>query len=367
MRFLVCTLVFLAGIRSAAAYPQFQLARDQTCTGCHIAPDGGSLLNENGESVAETISQWGTNPAFMYGALGTPSWLQLGGDLRGAAGFVYPGVASAAAYPMQVDVSGRAETHGFSANVIVGFRSYNSDATPLHVVWPREHYLMWQQDPDSNEGLYIRAGHLMPTYGLRLAEHVVYTQRFGGKPLFHEAYALAASYVRTGYEVHATGFIHDPYGEPAEKGDGGAFYGELRIAGHAAVGIEGKLSSSDDVASWFGGLTGKYYIAGLDTLLMAEAEVIQNRYDVNIDDVRQLAGYIMATRPLPYALQLDVGVGHFTQDTQVKGLYRDAIDANLHWFTTSHIEFILTTRLELVDGGSGPNGGYALAQLHYRL
>lgn len=367
MRYLVIAFVAVVGMRTAAAYPQFQLARDQTCTGCHISPDGGGLLNENGASVAETISQWGTNPEFMYGALSTPSWLQLGGDLRGAAGFVYPGVSSAAAYPMQVDIDGRAETHGVSANVVVGFRSYNEEATPLHVIWPREHYLMWQQNPGENEGFYIRAGHLMPTYGLRLAEHVVYTQRFGGKPLFHEVYALAASYVRAAYEVHATGFIHDPYGEPAEKGDGAAVYGEARFAERASIGIEGKLAKSDDFTAVFGGLTGKYYIAGADTLLMAEAEIIQRNYDANIDNVRQLAGYIMATHPLPSALLLDVGVGHFTQDTRVKGLYRDAIDVNLHWFATSHIEFLLTTRLELVDGGSGPNGGYALAQLHYRL
>jgi hypothetical protein len=363
---LVTTLfVMFASIGVASAYPQFQLARDQTCTSCHISPDGAGLLNENGRSVAETISWKGMNPDFMYGKVSTPDWLELGGDLRGAAGFVDPGFASAAAYPMQVDMSGHAETHGFSANAVVGFRSYNGEATPLHVIWPREHYVMWQQHPGENEGLYIRAGHLMPTYGLRLAEHVVYTQRFGGKPLFHEAYALAASYVRAAYEVHATGFVHDPYGEPAEKGDGAALYAELRIGERAAVGVEGKLSSATDVTAKFGGVTGKLYIPGVDTLLLGEAEIIQRDFDA--DRVRQLAAYVMATHALPSGLQLDVGVGHFTQDTRVKGLYRDCVDANLHWYTTSHVELLLTTRLELVDGASGPNGGYALAQLHYRL
>lgn len=368
MRHLVAVMfVLVATVTVAEAYPQFQLARDQTCTGCHVSPDGGGLLNENGRSVAETISWKGTNPDFMYGKVPTPDWLLLGGDLRGAAGFVYPGVASAAAYPMQVDVSGHAESHGFSANAIVGFRSYNEEATPLHVIWPREHFVMWQQKPGENEGLYIRAGHFMPTYGLRLAEHVVYTQRFGGKPLFHEAYGLSVSYVRAAYEVHATGFVHDPYGEPAEKGDGAAVYGELRVTEHAAVGIQGKLSSATDVSAKFGGVTAKLYIPSVDTLLLGEAEVIQRDFDVDIDRVRQIAAYIMATHTLPLGLQLDVGVGHFTQDTRVKGLYRDCIDANLHWYTTSHIELLLTTRLELLDGASGPNGGYALAQLHYRL
>ncbi|HTL36568.1 MAG TPA: hypothetical protein VL326_25720, partial [Kofleriaceae bacterium] len=207
-----------------------------------------------------------------------------------------------------------------------------------------------------------------PTYGLRLAEHVVYTQLFGGKPLFHEAYALAASWVSPAFEVHATGFLHDPYGDPAEKGDGGALYAEARMGTHAAIGAEGKLSSADDETNRYTGLTGKYNIEGADLLLLAEGELIHRKIKAGAgDDFNQLAGYLMASKPLPKNLQLDVGVGHFTQDTRVKGLYRDCLDANLHFYATSHAEFLFTGRVELLDLGKSPMGGYALAQLHYRL
>ncbi|CAN5862873.1 hypothetical protein BH11MYX3_BH11MYX3_24500 [soil metagenome] len=64
---------------------------------------------------------------------------------------------------------------------------------------------------------------------------------------------------------------------------------------------------------------------------------------------------------------LDGGLGHYTQDTRVKGLTRDCLDLNLHWYQTSHIEWLFTGRVELLDLGRGNNGGYALAQLHYRL
>src|SRR5262249_43724078 len=74
----------------ARAYPQFQLARDQTCSDCHISPAGGGLLRENGLIVADAISQWGTPAEFFYGKVPTPSWLSLGGDLRGASGYVPP-------------------------------------------------------------------------------------------------------------------------------------------------------------------------------------------------------------------------------------------------------------------------------------
>ena len=41
----------------AAAYPQFQLSRDQTCTNCHVSPSGGGLLTENGYNVADVQNQ----------------------------------------------------------------------------------------------------------------------------------------------------------------------------------------------------------------------------------------------------------------------------------------------------------------------
>jgi hypothetical protein len=60
---------------------------------------------------------------------------------------------------------------------------------------------------------------------------------------------------------------------------------------------------------------------------------------------------------------------------RIAGLDRDALDVNLHWLTTSHIELMFTGRLELVNlgreqpngNGSAPTGGYALIQAHYRL
>ena len=48
-------------------------------------------------------------------------------------------------------------------------------------------------------------------------------------------------------------------------------------------------------------------------------------------------------------LWLDVGLGHYDENIRIKGLDRDALDVNLHWLTTSHIELIATTRIELIN------------------
>lgn len=368
MRIVALVVLGLAAFAGAAhAYPQYQLSRDPTCTGCHVSPDGSGTLNENGLSVASAIAWKDGKPEFMYG-WDTPGWLQLDGHLRAAAGYVQPGVPSAAAYPMQAEVGARASTHGFSLNVVGGLRRPQEDGSVAHVLWSREHYLMWQQKPGEGSGLYVRAGRLMPTFGLRLAEHVVYTQRFGGRPLFGEAYAVAASYVDPKFEVHATGFVHDPIGDPVEKGDGGALYAEARLGEHAAIGVEGKYAKGDETTNLYAGLTGKLYLPGPELLLQAEGQVIKKEITVGAGDkATQLAGYVMGSRELGSGLLLDIGLGHFTQDTRVKGLYRDCVDANLHWFMTPHVEWLLTTRLELLDAGGGPTGAYALAQLHYRL
>ncbi len=357
-------VVALAG--RADAYPQWQLSRDVTCTSCHLSPDGGGLLNENGLATAQAIAWKSYEPAFVYGKLDVPDWLVLGGDVRGAAGVIRARDTIAAGYPMQAELAATAMHGGFSLHAIGGLRRPQEGGSPVHVAWSREHYAMWQQEPGGTSGLYVRAGRLLPTFGLRLAEHVVYTQRFGGRPLYYEAYALAISFVESIFEVHATAFTHDAIASAAEHGDGAALYTEMRIGTHAALGLEGKVSISDEQTRSFGGVVGKLYVPSADVTLLGEAQLIRQHIDAGDFETNQIAAYLLASRPLPHNLLLDVGIGHFTQDTRVDGLYRDCVDANVHWFADSHTELLLTTRVERLGGGD-PMGGYALAQLHYRL
>lgn len=365
---LIAAIVMIAGgTRMAQAYPQYQLARGETCTACHLSPAGGELLNENGLAVADATAQWNAGSSgFLHDVLDPPSWLRLGGDARVAAGLFQDRGTAAAAYPMQGEIYASAAGRGFSLNITAGLRAPQDGGSLLHVLWSREHFVMWQQNPDQADGLSVRVGRFMPVYGLRLAEHVVYTERYGGLPLFGEAYAAAVEYVTPAFEVHATGFVHDPIATAVEHGDGGAFYGEVRITEHGAFGIEGKYSASDELHTTFAGMTGKAYIPQADLLLQTELEIAHDRV-VAGGTAYRLMGYLLATWPITDGWLLDVGIGHYTQDTSVAGLYRDGLDVNLHWFTTSHIELVLNTRLEALDHGAGPIGGYEVLQLHYRL
>jgi hypothetical protein len=372
---LVLALIALAALAGAAeAYPQFQLSRDKTCTGCHISPAGGSLLNENGESVSETISAIAQPGAFMYGVVPLPSWLVLGGDLRGSTGYIQTPEKALVSFPMQFELYAHATLpSGFELHAQLGPRPAEVGNEGATHFWSREHYLMWRTNPGTPTGLFVRAGRFMPVFGLRFAEHPMYTRRYGGTPLWGDTYGAAVEYVLEDLEVHATGFIQDPVIDPVQHARGGAVYAELRPTSVISVGAGGMLEVSDDDKKIRGAVTGKYYVAGPDLLLQAEMQVVNQRINpppgLTVGGAPiQLIGNVVVSRNLGSGLLLDVGLGHFDSNIRIRDLDRDCIDVNLHWFTTSHVELVFNGRFEtLAFGKGGDPGGYALLQGHYRL
>lgn len=365
---LVIVLVLLAIGGAADAYPQFLLSRDATCASCHIVPAGGNLLNENGLAVAETMSTFGTAPEFMYGAIPTPDWLVLGGDLRGAAGYLKTPEDVAAAFPMQIELYAHATFGNFAVHANFGPRPSTVGNEAATRVWAREHYLMWTQNVGEAGDLTIRAGRFMPVFGLRLAEHTVYTRRFGGTPLYGDTYGVNASLLGERIEAHVTGFIEDPVIDPVEHVSGGAALVEYRAAKNAIVGGEAMIEVGAHDTKYRGGLLGKVYFEPIDVVLQGELQyVVQTIEPVGAPN--QIVGYLMASRMLTPEVMLDVGIGHYDSNIRVGRLDRDCLDVNVHWFTTSHVELVLNSRLELIGWNQGGNepGAYAVLQAHYRL
>jgi hypothetical protein len=358
----------------AEAYPQFQPSRAQTCSSCHLSPSGGGLLSENGEYVAEASSQLGTDPAFMYGKLPIPSWLALGGDLRGAAGYIRTPDGKVTGFPMQADLYAHAAYRGFSVQLTVGVRPaqwIRGNGTPalLDRLWSREHYLMWQDDPGGSDGLYVRAGRFLPVFGLRFVEHVDYTRRYGGTPLYAETYAAAVEYVTPAWEAHLTGFVEDPLIDTVVHDNGVAAYVEARPHPQFAVGGEAMLATSGGLSTVRGGATGKLYLPSADVLVQAELQVVHHQVTSG-PAPNQVVGYLMASRSFGAAFLLDVGLGHYDENVAIAGLDRDAVDVNLHWFVTSHLELVLHSRIAVIGLGSstgGPTSGWSLLHAHYRL
>ncbi len=359
-------LVLLALVRVAAAYPQFQLSKDQTCTSCHISPSGGLVLNENGLSVAEEMSTYDGDPTAAHGALVGPSWLQVSGDARAGAGLVDVLSTKPAAFPMQADLDVAVRGHGLTFMGTIGPRMGDS-SRPQTFIGSDEHWLMWQPDATAQDGLYVRIGRFMPVFGLRFAEHTAYTRRYGQTPLYGEAYGAAVEYIEPAWEVHATGFVHDPIQDPIERGDGGAAYGEVRVASVASLGLEARYAKSDEDARTVGGMTAKYWLAPAQLLFEGEAQMIHQTFAAG-GKRDQVVSYLLGTWFFHDGWMLDVGVGQFDEDIKIKNIDLECVDANVHWFATSHWELLFTSRVQTIGLGSGgPNSGFWLLQFHYRL
>jgi hypothetical protein len=370
----VAIFVLALATQRAEAYPQYQLSRDQTCTGCHLSPAGGGLLSENGYSVAEATAQLTDAPEFMYNALHLPSWLALGGDFRSAAGYLRTPDNVVTWIPMQADLYAHATYKGFSVQLTVGGRpaqwiTGNGSPGILDRLWSREHYLMWQQNEGGSDGLYLRVGRFMPVFGLRFVEHVDYTRRFGGTPLYGDTYAAAVEYVTPGWEAHVTGFIEDPLIDTVVHDTGGAGYFEVRENPQLAVGAEAMVTSSDGLSRVRGGATAKLFLPSPELLLQAELQFVHQQ--VNGQGApNQLVGYLMASKAFGSAFLLDVGLSHYDENIAIQGLDRDAVDVNLHWFVDSHFELVWQNRVEGIGLGSstgGPTSGWSLLHAHYRL
>jgi hypothetical protein len=374
IRIAIVVAVTLASQR-ADAYPQYQLSHDQTCTSCHISPAGGGLLTENGYNVAEATSQFGTAPEFMYGKVPQPSWLAFGGDFRGATGYVVTPDGAFTLFPMQADVYVHLTYNGFSLHLTGGARPAPwivGNGTPgvLDRLWSREHYLMWQQNEGTGEGVFVRAGRFMPVFGLRFAEHPDYNRQYGGTPLYGDTYAAAVEYVTPAWEAHVTGFIEDPLIDPAVHDNGAAAYAEVRVNQRTSVGGEVMVTAANGLTTFRGGAIGKLFVPGPEVLLQAELQFVHQGVTGGTGAPNQLVGYLMASKPFGKALLLDVGLGHFDENIAIQGLDRDAIDVNLHWFVTSHFELVLQNRVEALGLGQstgGPTGAWSLLHGHYRL
>jgi hypothetical protein len=370
IRALVVGIVLAATAAVAHGYPQFQVNKERSCTACHIAPSGGGLLDGMGGLTAEDISTWEGEPGFLHGAIELPEWLFLGGDFRSAAGLHSNGDdPGGAVIPMQAEGYGAGKFGKLTVYATLGAHLTDKDEKPSNFILAREHWLMYRSADGATPGFYVRAGRFMPVYGLRYAEHVLYTRRFGGTPLYGETYGVGGGWLSPELEVHVTAFMRDRLRKDfaLERGDGAAIYAEKRFGDALAIGAEARFAKSPDERRVQGGVTAKYWLAGLHTQLGAELQLVDQAFDVG-DARNQLVGGVVASWQGLEGFMVDLGLGHYDEDMSRAKIDRDAVDLNVHWFAQSHVELIWMNRLQMIGfGDGGDTSYYSLLQVHYRL
>ena len=368
------------GERPARAYPQWQLSTGAVrCNQCHYSPSGGGLINSYGrDAVGDELSSFGGNGAFLHGAVSLPSWLALGGDLRGA--FVDqdlqdPGGPTVAAFPMQAEVQGRAALPaGLSLLVSLGLRGQVRDPDLLvpyqnfqpvstsQLIFP-EHYLMWEPEA---VGPYLRVGRYFAPYGLRMAEHVLYINRDLGYDEAEETYNVSGGFIYPNAELHLTAFAPDFVRHIGSDEKGFAAYLESRFHEDTiAVAGQMRVAVTPGVTKLMAGAVGKGYLENLHTLLLGEVDVINNVFtDLGDSSRAQLVGAAGFTL-FPVRGLMITALGERNQvDLQVNDAYT-AGTLLVNWFPYAHFELQLMERVQFPSGGSAANTLFL--QIHYFL
>jgi hypothetical protein len=376
---LAITAVTLLGAASAQAYPQWQLSTGNThCNQCHYAPAGGGLINSYGRDQAgEELSTFGGDGAFLHGATRLPSWLALGGDLRGA--YAHrdvqdPNGPTDAVFPMQADLYVRlALGKGFSLSATGGFRGQirqGNELIPPQNYQPidasqaisREHYLTWQP---ASRGLYVRAGRFFAPFGLRPAEHFMYIRRDLGLNTLQETYNASGGWIGDDWELHVTAFMRDYLRHIGGDENGVAAYYEHTLRDIAALAAQAKYGVGPDANRLVFGAVGKLYIEKVKTLLFAEGDFVHVTIPA-IDSNRQQFVGAAGLSLLPVRGVVVTLLGErFQDDLAVQQAAWTAGTGLLSWFPYAHVEAQLMLRADVPSGGAAAKTFFA--QLHYYL
>ena len=366
MRLIAYVVVLFAASR-ADAYPQFQLstAADR-CIACHFSPAGGGLINDYGrEEAGSTISRGGDG-RFAHGAWTPPEWLQLGVDLRGAAGAkLREPETELLAFPMQADVYLRGGTRGITLNLTAGLRGGARDPQPPLVerLVSREHYLMYERD----SGTYVRAGRFFPIYGIRSQDHTAYVRRYLGFHTLEEPYGVAAGTYATSWEAHVSAFVPRPieFLGAGKKAKGLAAYYERRILDDsAAFAFQSRLAIASTDTRFAIGAIGKRWFESAEVLLLAELDL--QRQSFSDGPTRyQLAGYLGASKTIVPGVMAGAAFHHWQPDLRLRSP-RDAVELNVQYFPRAHFELHLLVRAS-GQGDYDRPGLLAFLQGHYYL
>ncbi|MEZ4404024.1 MAG: hypothetical protein R3B06_28640 [Kofleriaceae bacterium] len=369
MRVALLVVALVAGSATVAhAYPRFQLATGaSSCAECHLSPTGGGLLNDYGRAEAgDTVSRGGDG-TLLHGLWTPPSWLAIGGDLRGAvAARADDADRTVAAFPMQADLAVRAGGHGLTVNLVVGLRgSARAPRPPLvERLASREHFLQYQRG-----AYYARAGRFFSPLGLRLHDHTAYVRRYLGFGLAEEPYGIGGGVVRGDWEAHLHAFVPNPVGllgaGPKAKGVAASY--ERRILdGAAAVGGGLRYAASPDDTRAELDVTGKRWFDDAGLLLLGEVALVRQGFAA-VDAPRwQLASYLGASQRLTQGVWLGLAVHRWQPDLGLRSS-RDAVEIDLQYFPWAHVELHWTTRATAVGNNLDAPGLLSLAQLHYYL
>lgn len=194
---MLCALAVYAAVLllapPAQAYPWMIRHRYASCSACHSDPSGSGPITAYGRAVADSvirIEDGGADSAadvppsagFLFGAVHTPAWLELGGDVR-----LMSLSQKTRGVPltnrliwMQLDADATVRIKGFVASGVLGYAPEGSLGAALtrgtqDNLVSRQHWIGYQV-PIAAE-LLLRAGRMNLPFGIRNIEHTLWARK----------------------------------------------------------------------------------------------------------------------------------------------------------------------------------------------
>ena len=352
--------VFSLFPRPAQAFPELVRYGYVNCTSCHVSPSGGGVLTEYGRQLsAEALSTWSTEDesAFLYKAVPTPQWLNIGGDLRAVE--IYRNTPQVWAFRflnMQEDLELAGTYDKFTADVSGGLYMGNFES--------RRYYLNYRPTDE----ISYRFGKFRQAYGLMEPDHTTPITRGLGWDEDTESYNFEAAWMGANLNVILTANF-GPMGSTVIPD-------EMKEKGLAArVGVPFKENYLVG-ASYFHGVseTANRDVAGPYAMLgFTHHSFLLSEFDfqsVNPSAMSNSTGWVTWNR-LDYEFMQGLH-GYLTYqltrpDFQASATQTSAYGIGSQWFPRPHFEFDLLWQRQSEPAFPDDTLDYVVLLLHYYL
>ena len=332
--YLLFFILFAGHSEPANAFSEMVRHGYINCISCHVSPTGGGVLTPYGRELSkELLSTWGKDGEnnFLYGAVKTPEWLNLGGDIRAIQTYLdTPTIREGRFIWMQADLEAALN---FAKWAFVA--TFGRDEIQKKNI-SRRHYVIFRP----SDVVSIRLGKFGTSYGLNIPEHTSLIKRGLGFDQGSETYDAELSFIAEDMSLFFTGLAGRHDDNTLDRDRGFAFKAEYNFSDRYKFG-----------ASYYNGtnsysrrqLFGLHGIFGFTEhfFLLSEVDIqSQNAVAPNSEEKWGIADY----QKLGYEVHQGVILFFVAEWSKLRlkevDSAKDSYGLGLQWFPRPHIEAV---------------------------
>lgn len=235
IRILFASLLISLFATKAYSFPEMVRHGYFSCTACHFSPTGGGTLTPYGRVLSsELMTTWGNEKSaeFLHGAVKTPEWLHMGGDVRSLQYYVNnASIEKADFFLMQADLQPVLQFGKWVFSAALGIVKQPRDIDNNKFM-SRSYYALYQ----IRDELSVRLGRFFPAFGLMTPDHIRLTRQGLGFNQGQETQNLEVAYANENFEIIGTA-INRRFNQNADvREQGGVLTAALAVGSKSKVG-----------------------------------------------------------------------------------------------------------------------------------